>query len=211
MFPLSTVLFPHDVIALHVFEPRYRALVAHCLTADGCFGVVLIARGSEVGGGDERTATGTLAAIEHADALPDGRWHLLARGVQRIRVRSWQADAPYPRADVEPWPDVAPPTSGPVPGPSASGAGATRARHAVRRARALLSELGDVPPAAPVPDADDDAADGAWRLCASAPINVFDRQTLLDAPGVEARLALLADLCEATALDVTRLLSGGGR
>jgi len=211
MFPLSTVLFPHDVIALHVFEPRYRALVADCLVADGCFGVVLIARGSEVGGADERVATGTLAAIEHADALGDGRWHLVARGMHRISVRSWRPDAPYPRADVEPWPDAPPPTAGPgpAPGPPPSPPAAARALLAVRRARALLSELAEAP--APAPDLDAGAASaGAWRLCAAAPVNVFDRQTLLEAPGVEDRLELLADLCEATALDMTRLLSGGG-
>ena len=56
MFPLGTVLFPYAVLPLHVFEPRYRALTEHCLAGDGCFGVVLIERGSEVGGGDTRFA-----------------------------------------------------------------------------------------------------------------------------------------------------------
>ena len=49
MFPLSTVLFPHAALPLHVFEARYRRLMADCLAGDGSFGVVLIARGPEVG------------------------------------------------------------------------------------------------------------------------------------------------------------------
>src|SRR5580698_965052 len=59
MFPLSTVLFPHAEIPLHIFEPRYRALAHDCLAADSRFGIVLIERGSEVGGGDHRMAVGT--------------------------------------------------------------------------------------------------------------------------------------------------------
>src|SRR3984885_12142090 len=76
MFPLGTVLFPHAVIPLHVFEPRYRALMRHCLDADRRFGVVLIERGSEVGGGDQRASVGTQGVITRAAELPDGRWVL---------------------------------------------------------------------------------------------------------------------------------------
>ncbi|MET1002223.1 MAG: LON peptidase substrate-binding domain-containing protein, partial [Acidimicrobiia bacterium] len=51
MFPLGSVLFPHALLPLHVFEPRYRVMMRHCLEGDKEFGVVLIERGSEVGGG----------------------------------------------------------------------------------------------------------------------------------------------------------------
>src|SRR5439155_458702 len=61
MFPLGTVLFPFVVLPLHVFEPRYRALTRDCLAGSGEFGVVLIERGLEVGGGDERFPVGTVA------------------------------------------------------------------------------------------------------------------------------------------------------
>src|SRR5687768_12766401 len=108
MFPLGTVLLPTAVIPLHVFEPRYRALVHDCLAADREFGIVLIARGSEVGGGDDRTDVGVVARIVEAVELPDGRWAIGAVGVDRIRVRTWLADDPYPRADVEAWPDIDP-------------------------------------------------------------------------------------------------------
>src|ERR1700716_2301802 len=74
MFPLGNVLFPHAQLSLHVFEPRYRALAEACLAGDGEFGVVLIERGSEVGGGDTRFSIGTVARIVAAGRLPDGRY-----------------------------------------------------------------------------------------------------------------------------------------
>lgn len=117
MFPLGTALVPGAVLPLQVFEERYRALVRTCLAGDRCFGVVLIERGSEVGGGDVRTDVGTRAHIVEAQELPDGRVALLAVGIERIRVRRWLVDAPYPRADVEPWPDEPDPDAPDAPGP----------------------------------------------------------------------------------------------
>ena len=59
MFPLEGVLFPYGVMPLRIFEPRYRAMIELCLRGDGRFGVVLIERGSHVGGGDARFDFGT--------------------------------------------------------------------------------------------------------------------------------------------------------
>src|SRR5690348_16816172 len=95
MFPLGTVLFPHSVLPLHVFEPRYRAMMRDVLAADQEFGVVLIERGSEVGGGDTRFSTATLAHVVSATELPDGRYALTAVGVSRVRVEQWLPDDPY--------------------------------------------------------------------------------------------------------------------
>ncbi len=109
MFPLGTVLVPGAPLLLRVFEPRYLALVADCLDGDGRFGVVLIERGSEVGGGDVRSAIGTLARIERAEAVGSGGILAVAVvGEQRLRVTRWLEDAPYPEALVEPWPDPPP-------------------------------------------------------------------------------------------------------
>ena len=74
MFPLGTVLLPGGVLPLHVFEPRYRQLVVDCLaddTADPEFGVTLIERGSEVGGGDQRTTVGVVARMVQVEALDE--------------------------------------------------------------------------------------------------------------------------------------------
>jgi uncharacterized protein len=199
MFPLSTVLFPTAPLPLHVFEARYRTLVADCLAGDRCFGVVLITRGSEVGGGDQRVRIGTLAVIETAQPLPDGRWHLVARGTARLQVTRWTAEDPYPAAEIGPLPDP------PVPDDHHL----RRAESAVRRVRGLLSELGG-DPALPggvsfgkTPD------EIAWRLCALAPLGPLDRQRLLELDDPAARLGLLAELVDAVGADVGRLLSGG--
>src|SRR6478736_4318756 len=101
MFPLGTVLFPHAVLPLHIFEERYRALVETCLRGDGRFGVVLIERGSEVGGGDTRFDVGTVARIVELGEYPDGRYALVTVGIARLRVHEWLPDDPFPRAEVE--------------------------------------------------------------------------------------------------------------
>src|SRR5579884_4179769 len=101
MFPLGTVLFPHMPLPLHVFEERYKALTRDCLRSDRRFGVVLIERGPEVGGGDVRFGMGTVARIVAEAALTGGRWALLARGEERIRISNWLPDDPYPVALVE--------------------------------------------------------------------------------------------------------------
>ena len=92
MFPLGTVVVPGMVLPLQVFEPRYREMLQHVLAGDRTFGVVLIERGSEVGGGDVRTDVGTLARVVRAEEQPDGRWAVVALGVGRIRVDRWALD-----------------------------------------------------------------------------------------------------------------------
>ena len=100
MFPLGTVLFPYALLPLHVFEPRYRLMMRHVLDGDREFGVVLIERGSEVGGGDTRGALATVARVVQAAEMPDGRYALATVGMRRIAVERWLPDDPYPRADV---------------------------------------------------------------------------------------------------------------
>ena len=69
MFPLGSVLVPTALLPLHVFEQRYRAMVADVLGGDNEFGVVLIDRGHEVGGGDVRSDIGTIARVVEAQAF----------------------------------------------------------------------------------------------------------------------------------------------
>jgi uncharacterized protein len=203
MFPLSTVLFPHAELALHVFEARYRALMADCLEGDGTFGVVLISRGSEVGGGEERVDVGTVARIARVVELDGGRMLVSAYGGRRLRVDHWLPDDPYPRATVE---DLPAGPDGDDPGDSGAVAGAGVA---VRRLRSLLSELGDVPALAHDLDLTGDDQEVGWRLCQLAPLNLMDRQRLLGCVGLGARMELLGALCAAMTDDVVALLAGG--
>ena len=188
MFPLGSVLLPGMVLPLHVFEDRYRALVRDCMAGDRQFGVTLIERGSEVGGGDIRAMAGTVAQIIQADELPDGRWAMVAVGSHRVRVREWMPDDPYPRAEVEDWPDV------PATDPEAAVA-AYEARVAqLRRILALAVELGAE--ADPMVELADDAEVGSYQIGVLSPLGALDRQRLLTAPGPQQRLDLLEDLLD---------------
>ena len=91
MFPLGTVLFPHGVLPLRVFEPRYRLMIAHCLEQDARFGVVLIERGSEVGGGDTRFHVGTVAQIVYLGTLM--QFHVDTAAERRFVVHQLSSDA----------------------------------------------------------------------------------------------------------------------
>ncbi len=82
-------------------SPATGRLVKDCLAGDGEFGVVLIERGQEVGGGDVRFGVGTVARIVQTAELPDGRWLVDAVGTERFRVTEWLPEDPYPLAMVE--------------------------------------------------------------------------------------------------------------
>jgi hypothetical protein len=200
MFPLGTVLLPGEVLPLHVFEPRYRAMMAVVLAGDRRFGVILISRGVEVGGGDERVAIGTLARVVEAATFPDGRYALFVRGEERLRATAWHADDPYPAAVVEPLPSAAP-----------SGAAdlIERATAAVRRSRALLSELGaslgQWDGALEVSDQDE----ASWKLGSLAPFGAFDRQRILELHDPSARLRTITELTNEIAEDAAQMLAEG--
>ena len=185
MFPLGSVLFPHAELPLHVFEARYRALTEACLAGDGEFGVVLIERGSEVGGGDSRFSVGTVARIVAAGRLPDGRYLLATVGTRRLRVREWLPDEPYPRAAVE------------LLGEPAPAADAVDARADVerllKRVLAMAAELGEAPQAVGV-DLDDDPVQAGYEASAAAPIGPLDAQRLLELDDPGERLAQLRGL-----------------
>lgn len=191
MFPLQSALLPGESLPLRIFEPRYSALVRDCLaTEDPAFGVVLISRGREVGGGDTRHDIGALARIvQYADHGP-GRYRLNCSVQERFRVVEWLPDDPYPRAVIEFWPDE--------PGAVSSAefdaledeiwtlletiAGA---RKIALPARDEI--LGDLP---------ESAGDRLYALAALVPIGAADKQAVLAAPGPEQRLAALREAVE---------------
>ena len=197
MFPLGTVLFPHALLPLHVFEPRYRELTEQALAGTGEFGVVLIERGSEVGGGDTRFDVGTVARIVEAGRLPDGRYVLTTVGTHRLRVEEWLGEAPYPQADVvlveEP--------------PPAAAAGAARdaVEARLRDLAKLLARAND----RPAPDdltLAPDPGRASFEGAAMAPIGPLDAQRLLEIDDPLTRLERLAHLL-AEEVDVLRRLA----
>lgn len=191
MFPLGAVLLPGELLPLQVFEPRYLEMVAHLTSSPDLrrFGVVLITRGHEVGGGDARTDVGTVARIVDCEQVPGGRLLLGCVGEGRIRVRRWLADDPYPRAEVEPWPDE----------------GSVVGADAVGEVDALVDELGGLLtrsaalrgfPAPGFPSLHElpgEMGDRVFALAASLPLGAADRLRLLSAPGPGERLTVLAE------------------
>ncbi len=181
MFPLGSVLFPYTPLPLRVFEPRYLTMIGQLLDEDDPhFGVVLIERGHEVGGGDRRSAVGTMARLVSVAA--DARvLHTLAVGTERFTVEQWLNDSPYPRAEVAPlpeltWHDALTPLR-------------AEAEAIVRRVLALT----DSPWDADIELSDDPLA-AAWQLAAIAPLGEYDQYTLLQSTTVGALLRQVIDL-----------------
>jgi uncharacterized protein len=185
MFPLGTVLLPHMVLPLHVFESRYRALMRRVVDGDGEFGVTLITRGHEVGGGDQRSDVGTVARVLQTEELEDGRWVVLAVGDRRFDVDRWLADDPYPRAEV-------------TVRPERHDDGEVMARHErlvprIRQVLELQRRVGD--PGVP-PDVDLDPSPGVacWQTPIVSPVTAHDRHRLLVTDDCTRRLQLLDEL-----------------
>ncbi len=102
LFPLNTVLFPGAVLNLHVFEERYRRLIAECLDSNEAFGVVLIRDGREAGDPDVTPhEIGTTAEISEVTPLPAGRYYISTTGGRRFRIERIVSREPYLLADVE--------------------------------------------------------------------------------------------------------------
>jgi uncharacterized protein len=188
MFPLGTVLLPGERLPLQVFEPRYIAMVDDCILEDDPrFGVVLISRGHEVGGDDKRTDVGTIARIASCVPIAGDRFGLMCVGEDRVRVSRWLPDDPYPRAEVELWPDE---FDGDDAVPLARVLDATAQLDSVWRE--LAEQSGKKVPEFPEPDLPDDPSTRSFVLAAGLPLGDTDRHRVLSAPGPAQRLTALA-------------------
>jgi Lon protease-like protein len=191
MFPLGSVLFPHMPLRLRVFEERYLIMLSELVKSDDPrFGVVLIERGVEVGGGEQRFSVGTAAEIGQI-AAEQGIVGLVAQGTSRFEVKAWLDDDPYPRAEVRPLDEL-------VWDPALEALRA-ETEQLVRRTLALASEFtedmwpSDVELAGePIP--------ALWQLAAIAPLTPLDQMALLRSRTTEELLTTLADLTRDAAL-----------
>lgn len=195
MFPLESALLPDQDLPLRIFEPRYGALVRHCLDTGDPFGVVLISRGREVGGGDSRCDVGVLSRITECVDHGAGRYAMHCRTGERIRVSEWLPDDPYPRAAVMLWPDE---PGGPVT--------AAQLLEVEDRVMALFERIADAR-GVTLPDraallGEHTGGDPGQRLYALAsriPIGKADRYAVLSAPSAADRLAALREAVDAVA------------
>lgn len=196
MFPLESVRLPGEDLPLRIFEPRYGALVRECLSDEMEFGVVLIAAGREVGGEDVRCDVGSMAHIVACQELGDGLYLLECEMRERIRVTAWLEDDPYPRADVEPWPDE--------PGTAVTSGDIGMVEDRVmevfeRLASAQNATLPSRSELLGEPEPGDDAGKRLYALASRLPMGQADRYSVLEAPTAAARLDAVRDAVETVA------------
>lgn len=203
MFPLGSVLFPHMPLALRVFEPRYLQLMVDLLDAEVReFGVVLIERGFEVGGGDHRFGFGTVARLievsgpdDNAEDPLDQMVAVVAVGGARIEIERWLPDEPYPRAEVRRvdeliWSEEDRPRF-------------DQTAKTVRRCLANASEYADLSYAADIELSDDPVA-ASWQLAGILPAGPLDQVGLLRSGSTAELLRATAEQAEAD-LEMLRL------
>ena len=104
LFPLpTTVFYPNTSLPLHIFEPRYRSMVADALNGKGEIGMILLRPGweSDYQGTPEIMTIGCLGKIEHHSELPEGKYNILLSGLYRFRILNEIKGKIYRQAQVE--------------------------------------------------------------------------------------------------------------
>jgi Lon protease-like protein len=187
IFPLpNAVLFPNVFLPLHIFEPRYREMVADALAGDRVIGMVLLQPGyqADYEGRPPVYPVGCGGLITHSEILPDGRYNIMLRGIEKFRITGEQSDKPYRVARVEGLPETL------------TDADRTLIRQNRNRIEALLAvaveRLGSgprFPPAVP----DEDLINALAQYIQLDPI---ERQALLEREGVASRCRGLIELLE---------------
>ena len=185
MFPLGTNVFPFQLIPLHIFEDRYRTLMDD-ITATAArderpasFGIVLIERGSETGGGDVRSDVATRVEVLHAEAFDDGRWGVVVAGVERLNVVRWHEDDPYPIAEVL------------VRDRRDTGGSLAEVEDMFQESRRVGAQIvggGE----SEITELSGDPIKRLEQLCALAPLTSFDRQQILEAMTTDRQIELLS-------------------
>jgi hypothetical protein len=185
LFPLGTVLFPGVALLLHVFEPRYRALVSDLMTGPEprMFGVVAIREGHEVGVESVRSLydVGCVAVVRRVEALPDGRFAVMTVGGRRFHVDELDESRPYLQAHVS----LLDESAGEA---EAVDVLADKVRRAFVDYRTTLDSA-ELPVNLP-----DDPAELSYLVAATALISMRERQQLLEAMNTAQRLRVETDL-----------------
>jgi len=201
MFPLGSVLFPSMPLTLRIFEERYLKLLGDLMSSDTPeFGVVLVARGSEVGGGETRMTIGTVASVTEIGTT-DEFFGLESFGSRRFRVNDWLPDDPYPIADIDLipdliWDDTLMPAR-------------VHLESQVRKLLTLASEFGQLQ-FGPDLDLADDPVRAIWQLAGILPIGELDRFDLLSSQSAEELIAQAYSIATEGIETVRAMLAGNG-
>jgi uncharacterized protein len=200
IFPLpNAVLFPNVFLPLHVFEPRYRDMLADALQGDRIIGMVLLRPGfeSDYDGRPPVYPVGCAGLISHAERLPDGRYNIVLRGLEKFRIRSEDDSRSYRLAQIE---ALAEPMAEPD-------------RASLRAERRRLEALLVPQPAgrgadATVPSSmsDDELVNALAQYLELEPV---EKQALLERHGLLARCRSLIELLEMKVLIARHDWSGG--
>ena len=188
LFPLpSVVLFPGVFLPLHIFESRYREMVADALETDRLIGIVLLQEQEDDAdaGAPPIFAVGCTGLITHCEPLDDGRYNIILRGIDRFRVVREDHTRAYRRAVIETLPE-----------PALTGDDRTRLSAYRSRVEALLApapDAGGLIPRAASAMNDDDLINVLSQYPGFDPV---EKQALLETTGVMARAAALAELLE---------------
>jgi len=206
LFPLGTVLFPGVVLPLHIFEPRYRALIRHLMTQPPGtpreFGVIAIRHGWETGSVQSLYDVGCTAELRQVTSHPNGTHDIVAVGRRRFRlIDTVDGVHPYLCGRVS-W----------LPDDSSRAAESTVLRGSVAevftRYLGMLGEGDDegtgIPPDPP-PALPDDPRALSHLIAASAPLTVEDRQSLLRERCTASRLRLELRILKREATMLRRL------
>ena len=199
MFPLGSVLMPAMPLNLRIFEERYLKLLGDLLGEETPeFGVVLIERGQEVGGGEKRMGVGTIASVNEIGTT-DEFYGLQSVGSRRFRVNAWLPDDPYPVADIDflpdlIWDDNLMPAR-------------VHLETKVRRLLAFASEFGDLQYGADV-QFSDDPMEACWQLAGVLPVGQLDQLDLLQSQSAEDLIAQTNEIVNAANQSLEQMMIG---
>jgi len=187
IFPLpNAVLFPTVFMPLHIFEARYRAMVTDALAGDRIIGMVLLKAGFEAdyAGRPPIFPVGCAGVITHSERLPDGRFNIVLKGIEKFRIAGEDASRPYRLAQIDGIPEL-------VREAERGELHRLRQRLEALLAAAVEREGGEprFPPAIP----DEDLVNALAQFMGLEPL---ERQALLERDGVLARGHGLIELLE---------------
>jgi Lon protease-like protein len=187
IFPLpNVVLFPNVFLPLHIFEPRYRAMVADALKGDRIIGMTLLRPGFETDY-DGRPAvyeTGCAGLITHSEPLSDGRYNIVLRGLEKFRIVDEDTSQPYRLAHIEALPEAT---------DDAERADIRARRQRLEAVLAATIERSSGEPRFPPAVPDDDLVNA---LAQYLPLEPVERQALLERRGIAERCRGLIELLE---------------
>jgi hypothetical protein len=186
VFPLpDVVLFPGVFLPLHIFEPRYREMVKDSLAGDRLIGVSLLRPGwdHDAEGRPAIYPIGCVGLISHVEELPDGRYNMVLRGVEKFRVvREEEQTRAYRRAAVDYFEERM---------TDADRESVRRQRHQLER---LLTTVADAPEQTFPSNLSDEEVINA--LAQYLDLEPIERQALLEQDGVARRCGALIELLE---------------